>query len=69
MNDSLGDSLSVKVGQQIDQVEVLQEQGTVGSDSLNLYKRSTFQPKCALQLFDCKNVPYGWGIGTPFEVV
>jgi hypothetical protein len=69
MNNSLGDPLSVKVGEQIDQVKVLQKQRTVGSDSLNLYRKSTFQPKCAIQFFDCKNVPYGWGIGTPFEVV
>lgn len=36
MDHSLGDSLSVKVGEQVDQVKVLQEQRTVGSHSLDL---------------------------------
>lgn len=36
VNHSLGDSLSVKVGEQVDQVKVLQEQRTVGPDSLDL---------------------------------
>lgn len=44
VDDSLRNSLSVKVGEQIDQVEVLQEQGTVGADSLDLCEQVKFQP-------------------------
>ena len=34
MNNSLGDSLSIEMGQQVDKMEVLQQDGTIVSHSL-----------------------------------
>ena len=34
MDDTLGDALAVKVGEQVDEVEVLEEQRTIGANAL-----------------------------------
>lgn len=61
MDNTFRNSLSVKVGEQVDQVKVLQEQGTVGSDSLNLCTewRRFFSPNLKSETGDrdSRNVP------------
>ncbi len=38
MNDSLGDTLAIKMGQQVDQMEVLEQEGAVLPNSLTGFR-------------------------------